>query len=207
MDDYLGNGQGTDEVKERGMEDEMWKACKKPIAFLTRTLGLTDTQVILVAMLAEAGEPMLWRGLSKYMRCSRLRAMAYKEDMTDLLAKRYVKKSGSFERSCCYQACELKHGVVSALRHYKAFVPEKIDGITTNQLINRMCGMMAQSRRKRCQLSLFLPNSVSKRPANSPATKQIGQIMHLRKNLAIDLRVFIIVFFLPVGGIKDRLIY
>lgn len=55
MDDYLGNGQGTDEVKERGMEDEMWKACKKPIAFLTRTLGLTDTQVILVAMLAEAG--------------------------------------------------------------------------------------------------------------------------------------------------------
>lgn len=120
------------------LKPEFWDACQSPIAFLTETLGLSKVQVVLLAVLIEAGEPMSWRKFGKYFNCSRLSIMIYTEEVDDLINKRWVVRKPSREIGGNYEGFALVQGVVTALRHNIPFVPEKIDGLSEQDMVDKM---------------------------------------------------------------------
>lgn len=127
-----------DQAKDSELKEEFWESCKNPINFLTEQLGLSKIQVVFLAIMVEAGEPMSWRKFGNYLECSRLSMMVYSEELEDLVAKRWLVRRGTREMGGCYEGFALVQGVVTALRHNKPFVPEKIDGLTEQEFIDKL---------------------------------------------------------------------
>lgn len=130
------------------LSDAFWKSCKEPLDYLTNQLDLTAMQVVALALLIEEGKVMSWRDFCFRLRCSRLTFMVHSEDMDDLVAKRWVVRKRFFdyaeERE--EEGFMLEQGVVTALRHNQVFVPEKIDGLTTRELVDRMNRYVEKNR-------------------------------------------------------------
>ena len=120
------------------LSDDYFDSCKKSLAYLRHELGLTDVQIVVVAMLVEAGEPMSWKNMGNYLDCTRLSMMVYSEEIEELVTKRWVYRKGVREIGGCYEGFALVPGVVTALRHNKVFVPEKIDGLTEQQFVDKL---------------------------------------------------------------------
>ena len=120
------------------LTNEFWKDAEKPLAYLKEKLNLTDMQIVLVAIMAESGEPLSWRKFGSYVNCSRLAMMCYSEEIEGLLAKRWVVRRGSHEIGGYFEGFALEHGVVTALRHNRIFVPEKIDGLNEQLFMEKL---------------------------------------------------------------------
>ena len=120
------------------LTNEFWKDVEKPLAYLKEKLNLTDMQIVLVAIMAESGEPLSWRKFGNYVNCSRLAMMCYSEEIEGLLAKRWVVRRGSHEIGGYFEGFALEHGVVTALRHNRIFVPEKIDGLNEQLFMEKL---------------------------------------------------------------------
>ena len=127
-----------DMAQDSQLSDEFWESVKNPLAFLNRELGLTNIQIVALAMLIEAGEPMSWKGMGNYLGCSRLSIMVYSEEIEELVAKRWAIRKGVREIGGCFEGFALVRGVITALRHNKPFVPEKIDGLTEQQFVDKL---------------------------------------------------------------------
>ncbi len=139
---------------ESKLSGTFWESCKEPLDYLTEKLDLTAMQVVALAILIENGKPMTWRDFCYHLRCSRLTFMVHSEDLDDLVAKRWVtrKRFSDYDEEREEEGFMIEQGVVTALRHNRVFVPEKIDGLTTRELIDRMnryvkknCGNMRTS--------------------------------------------------------------
>ena len=126
------------EALESRLSKQFWEKCKNPIDYLTKELGMTRMQVVILAILVENGETMTWKGIAKCVRCSRLNIMTYSNEIDELVEKRWIvrRKVQEFGRS--YQGFCLAHGVVSALRENKPFVPEKIDGLELGTFVYKV---------------------------------------------------------------------
>ncbi len=124
----------------RGSEltDEFWESVKNPLAFLRGELGLTNIQIVVLAIMIEAGEPLSWKKMGNYLNISRLMMMTYSEEIEEMVHKRWFSRSASFEMGRHYEGFALVHGVVTAMRHNKPFVPEKIDGLTEQQFVDKL---------------------------------------------------------------------
>lgn len=128
-----------DQSKESELSESFWRTVKNPIDFLTKELELTRMQVVFLAILIEAGEPMSWRRFGQFLGCSRLSMMVYSEELEELVTKRWLVRKGSREAGgAMFEGFALEKGVVTALRRNKKFVPEKIDGLTEQQLIDKI---------------------------------------------------------------------
>ena len=127
-----------DMAQDSQLSDEFWESVKNPLAFLNRELGLTNVQIVALAMLIESGEPMSWKGMGNYLGCSRLSVMVYSEEIEELVAKRWAIRKGVREIGGCFEGLALVRGVITALRHNKPFVPEKIDGLTEQQFVDKL---------------------------------------------------------------------
>ena len=127
-----------DVAQDSQLSDKFFETCKNPLAYLRQELGLTDVQIVILAIMVESGEPMSWKGLGKYLGCTRLSIMVYSEEIEELVAKRWIIRKGVREIGGMYEGFALVHGVVTALRHNKAFVPEKIDGLTEQQFVDKL---------------------------------------------------------------------
>lgn len=127
-----------DQARRSELSESFWKKVSSPIEFLTSELELTRMQVVFLAILIEAGEPMSWRKFGNFLDCSRLSMMVYTEELDELVEKRWLVRRGTREMGGCYEGFALVHGVVTALRHNKKFVPEKIDGLTEQQLVDKI---------------------------------------------------------------------
>ena len=111
-------------AQDSQLSDEFWESVKNPLAFLSKELELTDIQIVALAMLIESGEPMSWKGMGNYLGCSRLSIMVYSEEIEELITKRWAIRKGVRESGGFFDGIGLVRGVVTALRHNKAFVPE-----------------------------------------------------------------------------------
>ena len=116
--------------------DAFWKACVSPLDYLEKELDLTRQQIVFLSIMAEAGEPISWRGFGKYLGCSRISVMTYSEEIDALIAKGWVCKKYVFESGRRYQGFIFERGVVTALRHNKPFAPKRIDGLDIQQFID-----------------------------------------------------------------------
>lgn len=126
--------------------DYFWKLVRNPLAFLRKELGLTDIQIVVLAAMVEKGEPVSWRTLGQFFDCSRLTIMTYSEEIEELVEKRWVIRKGCREMGGYFQGFKLAHGVVTALRHNQTFVPEKIDGLTEQEFVDRLETYVRQTR-------------------------------------------------------------
>ena len=127
-----------DMAQDSQLSDEFWESVKNPLAFLNKDLGLTNVQIVALAMLIEAGEPMSWKGMGNYLGCSRLSIMVYSEEIEGLVTKRWAIHKGVHEIGGFFEGIALARGVVTALRHNKTFVPEKIDGLNEQQFVDKL---------------------------------------------------------------------
>ena len=127
-----------DQSRDSELTDEFWESVKNPLAFLRGELGLTDIQIVVLAMMIEAGEPLSWKKMGNYLNVSRLMMMTYSEEIEEMVKKRWFARSASFEMGRHYEGFSLVYGVVTALRHNKPFVPEKIDGLTEQQFVDKL---------------------------------------------------------------------
>lgn len=127
-----------DMAQDSKLSDEFWKSVKNPLAFLNKELGLTNVQIVALAMLIEAGEPVSWKGMGNYLGCSRLSIMVYSEEIEELITKRWAIRKCVHEIGGLFEGIALARGVVTALRHNKPFVPEKIDGLNEQQFVDKL---------------------------------------------------------------------
>ena len=131
-------GRVLDMAQDSQLSDEFWKSVKNPLAFLNKELGMTDIQIVALAMLIEAGEPMSWKTMGNFLDCSRLSVMVYSEEIEELVTKRWAVRRGVRDLSGLCEGIALERGVITALRHNMPFVPEKIDGLSEQQFVDKL---------------------------------------------------------------------
>ena len=127
-----------DMAADSQLSDEFWESVKNPLAFLRQELGLTNIQIVVLAIMIEAGEAVTWKRLGHFLGCSRLSMMVYSEEIEELVSKRWAIRKGAREMGAFFEGIALSYGVVTALRHNKVFVPEKIDGLTEQQFVDKL---------------------------------------------------------------------
>ncbi len=120
------------------LSKRFWETSLNPLSFLTLTLGLTDIQVVFIAIMVESGEPITWRGFSNFLSATRLSMMVYTDEVEDLLNKRWICRRYTREMRGQFEGFALAEGVVNALRHNRPFEPEKIAGLQIQQLIDKL---------------------------------------------------------------------
>ena len=125
-------------ARNSGLSDEFWAQCKSPLEFLSKELGLTNIQIVVLAVLIEIGELVSPKRLTCYLGCSRLSLMMYSNEIEQLVAKRWAFRKVTREFGVQEKGYVIANGVVEALRQNKAFVPEKIDGLNEQQFIDRL---------------------------------------------------------------------
>ena len=127
-----------DMAEDSQLSDDFWESVKNPLAFLRQGLGLTNIQIVVLAIMIEAGEAVTWKRLGHFLGCSRLSMMVYSEEIEELVSKRWAIRKGAREMGAFFEGIALSYGVVTALRHNKVFVPEKIDGLTEQQFVDKL---------------------------------------------------------------------
>lgn len=129
----------VNEVRNSCLNEFFWERCKKEMTYLRKRLKMTNMQIIILSILVEKGEPMSWGSLGEYMDCNRLEIMTYTEEIEEMVTRRWFVRSVEHSPfSCGREAFELAHGVVTALRHNKVFVPEKLHDLTLQQLVDKL---------------------------------------------------------------------
>ena len=127
-----------DLARNSQLSNKFWKACKSPLSYLTKVLGISDIQVVFLAILVESGESMSWRDISKFLHCTRLSIMAHSDELENLVDKRWFERRQRRGYDDGSEEFVLANGVIAALRHNKAFVPEKIEGLGIQELVEKM---------------------------------------------------------------------
>jgi len=127
-----------DLAKNCKLTDSFWESCRCPLKYLNQELGLTDMQIVVLAIMVELGEAVSWKRLGNYLGCTRLSMMVYSEEIEEMVAKRWFIRKGVHEIGGSYEGFALVRGVVTALRHNKAFVPEKLDGLNEQQFVDKL---------------------------------------------------------------------
>jgi len=120
------------------IEPALWDLLKEPLAFLREKLQLTNMQIVVLAMLVDAGKPLSWKNMSCFFDCSRLKMMTYTDEIEEMIRKRWVFRRTNPEYDSLSHAYALEPGVVEALRHNKPYIPPKIDGLTEPQFVEQL---------------------------------------------------------------------
>ena len=125
-------------VENSEMDDGLWHALEAPLTYLREITGLTDGQLLLLALLMEAEEVVTWKHMAKFIGCTRLKIMSLSDEMEDLIEKRWVQETNKSDFGEHYKGYKLMYGVADALRHNKTFRPEPIENLTEQQLIDKV---------------------------------------------------------------------
>ena len=125
-------------AEDSRLSDEFWESVKNPLTYLRQELGLTDMQIVVLAIMVEIGEAVSWKRLGDFLGCSRLSMMCYSEEIEELVTKRWLLRKGVREIGGYFKGFALVRGVVTALRRNKVFVPEKLDGLNEQQFVDKL---------------------------------------------------------------------
>ena len=125
-------------AEDSRLSDEFWESVKNPLTYLRQELGLTDMQIVVLAIMVEIGEAVSWKRLGDFLGCSRLSMMCYSEEIEELVTKRWLLHKGVREIGGYFKGFALTRGVVTALRRNKVFVPEKLDGLNEQQFVDKL---------------------------------------------------------------------
>ena len=127
-----------DVAENSQLSDKFWEVCKNPLEFLNKELGLTNIQIVILAIMVESGKALSWKDIADFLNCPRLSVMVYTEEIDDLVAKRWIVRRAVHDICGTFEGFAIVRGVITALRHNTVFVPEKIDGLTEQQFVDRL---------------------------------------------------------------------
>lgn len=127
-----------DQARLSELSDDFWTTVERPMAYLREHLELTNIQIVLLAIMVEEGEPVSWGGFGEFLGTSRLNTMCYSEEIEELVTKRWLIKGAAHERDSYWEGFKLEHGVVTALRHNKPFVPEKLEVSNEQEFMDKL---------------------------------------------------------------------
>lgn len=127
-----------EQAEDSKLSDEFWKSCKAPLTFLNKKLGLTNIQIVVLAILIEDGEAISWRGIARYLNCTRLSIMVYGEEIRELVTRRWLVRRSVEEISGLADGLALADGVLTAFQHNTTFVPEKIDDLDEQEFVDKL---------------------------------------------------------------------
>jgi len=124
--------------EEIGLCNDLWELCKNPLDFLSKTLNISAMQAVILTTLVEENDPITWKTLSGQLQCSRITMMNYNKDMDDLVERRWVvrtKKRAMGNECTSYMVV---HAAIDAFCENKVYEPEKIEGLTTKEFVERL---------------------------------------------------------------------
>ena len=127
-----------DRARDSKLSDEFWETCKNPLDYLRQQLELTNIQIVVLAIMIEDGETIVWKDLANFLCISRLSMMVYSDEIEDLVTKRWIYHTTKSHFGNNWQGFHLVYGVVTALRNNQKFIPEKIDGLNTQQFVDKI---------------------------------------------------------------------
>ena len=127
-----------EQAEDSKLSDEFWESCEAPLAFLNKKLGLTNIQIVVLAILLEAGEPVSWRGLAGYLNCTRLSIMVYSEEVGELVTRRWIIRRSVQDIGVTSDGFAFASGVLTAFQHNTTFIPEKLDGLTEQEFVDKL---------------------------------------------------------------------
>ena len=125
-------------ARDSKLSDKFWVTSKKPLSFLHDKLGLTDIQIIVLAIMIEAGNTITWRQMGNFLGITRLSMMVYSDEIEELVNKRWITHSVKRDPRGNWQGYHLVFGVVKALRHNEVFVPESIENLSEQQFVDKI---------------------------------------------------------------------
>jgi hypothetical protein len=116
------------------LSNEFWNNCEAHLAFLRAQLGLSDIQIVFVAMLIERDDVLSWSNFASYLDITNFEARTYADELDELVKKGWVVQDTGFIPS------EMGYMLVSeaanALINNQVFVPEEPKAATEEKTID-----------------------------------------------------------------------
>ena len=126
-------------VSKSELSEKFFKSSARELAFLNKELGLTDIQIVVLALIVNAGRPLSYGDMAKSLGISRLRMMSYTEEIEALVKEKLWLENRPIRHLADYcNGFDVAPGVVDALRHNKPYVPEDLGGMTNQMFIDRL---------------------------------------------------------------------
>ena len=129
------------------LKEEFWKACREPLDFLNKELGLTDIQLVVLAIMLEEGDSMSWKDIAENLDVTRLTLMTYSDEIEELVKKGWLMRYAA--RGICgrSQGFKVVYGVLTALRHNQCFQPPKLDNLKLQEFMDILDSHLDKSMR------------------------------------------------------------
>ena len=124
--------------KNSGPKKEFWTEAREAVDYAKRIMGLSDVQILVVALLANEGEAMSWHDMGEHFGCTRLEMMAWSEELESLVDNGWAIRQATNDFKHRWMGYRLETGVVTAIRYNRCFVPEKLDGLTLQDFVDKV---------------------------------------------------------------------
>ena len=129
------------------LKDEFWEACREPLDFLNKELGLTDIQIVVLAIMLEEGDSMCWKDIAENLDVTRLTLMTYSDEIEELVKKGWLMRYASRGIGGRFQGFKVVYGVLTALRHNQCFQPPKLDNLKLQEFMDILDSHLDKSMR------------------------------------------------------------
>ena len=129
------------------LKDEFWKACREPLDFLNKELGLTDIQIVVLAIMLEEGDSMSWKDIAENLDVTRLTLMTYSDEIEELVKKGWLMRYAARGIGGRSQGFKVVYGVLTALRHNQCFQPPKLDNLKLQEFMDILDSHLDKSMR------------------------------------------------------------
>ena len=129
------------------LKDEFWEVCREPLDFLNKELGLTDIQIVVLAIMLEEGDSMSWKDIAENLDVTRLTLMTYSDEIEELVKKGWLMRYAARGIGGRSQGFKVVYGVLTALRHNKCFQPPKLDNLKIQEFMDILDSHLDSSMR------------------------------------------------------------
>lgn len=120
------------------LKKPFWAEAREALDYAAGIMGLSDVQILAVALLANDGNAMSWHDMGEYLGCTRLEMMAWNEELEDLVEKGWAVHYSKHNFGSRWMGFRLEKGVVTAIQKNKCFEPEKTDGLTLQDFVDKL---------------------------------------------------------------------
>ena len=120
--------------KNSHLSNEFWKNCETHLAFLRAQLGLSDIQLVFVAMLIERDYVMSWSDFALYLDITNFEARTHANELDELVKKGWITLSDNIMRDD--KGFELVPEAENALINNQVFVPQEPTVVTEEKTID-----------------------------------------------------------------------
>lgn len=128
----------NEELPKSQLEKGLFVKCAEAFEFLSEALGFNSIQCVIIAMLVEKGQAMSFRQMGQVLGLSRLSMMTHFNEFEKLFEARWLIHRGAREKDGMYEGYCLAHGVVTAIRENRPFVPEPLDCKDTQEFVEKL---------------------------------------------------------------------